>query len=153
MSSGTGVSRRRKGKEPYSPPMTPPEPGPLGALPSTMLVGDKQRQSRIKTLSRYGLTLTDFDTLWLGQEGVCFICQKPAKPGKNLHVDHDHKTGLTRGLLCWMCNRALRGLRDDAVRAMRSCFYLKRTPVMRYLDGPRQGPIGSGRKRNRRVRR
>jgi hypothetical protein len=150
-SSGTGGSRRRKAKEPCSLPTTPQAPGTLGGLPSDAPMTASQRQSRIRTLQRYGLTLTDFDTLWQGQEGVCFICQKPAKPGKNLHVDHDHKTGLTRGLLCWACNRGLRGFRDDKMRCLRAGFYLTWSPVTRYLDGPRQGPIGSGRKR--RVRR
>lgn len=38
----------------------------------------------------------------------CGICGAPPKPHKRLDRDHDHKTGLPRGLLCWACNRQLR---------------------------------------------
>ena len=45
------------------------------------------------------------------QEGKCPICLKPIYKPKNrfgkmaANVDHDHKTGRVRGLLCWLCNR------------------------------------------------
>ena len=46
------------------------------------------------------------------QDGGCGICGDP--PGKTaLHVDHDHETGVVRGLLCFRCNSALGNLRDD----------------------------------------
>lgn len=37
------------------------------------------------------------------QQGNCAVCGKSLKDHK-VHVDHDHKTGLVRGLLCWRCN-------------------------------------------------
>lgn len=37
---------------------------------------------------------------------VCWICGTPPK-SRRLHIDHDHKTGKVRGLLCFRCNNAL----------------------------------------------
>jgi len=39
------------------------------------------------------------------QGGVCAICRNAS--GQTLHVDHDHKTGYARGLLCRDCNRGI----------------------------------------------
>lgn len=36
----------------------------------------------------------------------CAICKKPRTAfKKNLSVDHNHRTGVIRGLLCFRCNR------------------------------------------------
>ena len=61
---------------------------------------------RIKyTLKKlYGLELLDYKDMVGAQEGRCFICQKPPKNGRRLSVDHCHKTGRLRKLLCTRCN-------------------------------------------------
>lgn len=48
------------------------------------------------------------------QRGLCAVCQRPSRDGRSLCVDHDHKTGRVRGLLCSSCNKAL-GFVDDEV--------------------------------------
>lgn len=57
------------------------------------------------------------------QHGVCAICKMPEHKinhmtGKidPLSVDHDHKTGDVRALLCNECNRALGNMREDPER-------------------------------------
>ena len=55
----------------------------------------------------YGITIEDYETMFANQNGVCKICQKTCKSGKNLAVDHCHKTGKVRGLLCATCNTSL----------------------------------------------
>ncbi len=62
-------------------------------------------------LAQYGLTKDEYEERLNRQGGVCAICKEKSKG--NLAVDHDHKTGKIRGLLCKLCNSALGFLRDD----------------------------------------
>lgn len=56
------------------------------------------------------------------QGGVCAICGNPPKK-RPLHIDHNHRTGRVRGLLCYRCNRALPTYLDsDWLR--RACEYV-----------------------------
>lgn len=68
----------------------------------------------------YGITLEEYEAMLRQQGGVCAICKQPEtylhprwKTPNNLVVDHNHKTGKIRALLCQHCNRALGLLRDD----------------------------------------
>ena len=63
--------------------------------------------------SRYGITLTQYNELFLKQNGVCAICKKACSTGKRLAVDHDHKTRRIRGLLCRQCNRGIGHFEDE----------------------------------------
>ena len=58
--------------------------------------------------SRYGITGADFDAMVDAQGGKCAVCDH-----KPEHVDHDHKSGRVRGVLCFNCNQALGNVRDD----------------------------------------
>jgi hypothetical protein len=65
---------------------------------------------------RYGIDELAVATLMEEQGGLCAICRtKPA-----VHVDHDHRTGACRGLLCFACNRGLGKAEDnpETLRAM-----------------------------------
>jgi len=72
---------------------------------------------------KYGVTPEQYDQLLQIQEGCCAVCKVDAegarRPGQakqgvtyGLVVDHDHTTGVIRGLLCNRCNMAL-GLFED----------------------------------------
>lgn len=64
--------------------------------------------ARRKALRGYGLTEEDYKRMFAQQDGKCALCGRGPKAGgrlKNLPVDHDHKTGKARGLLCTPCNR------------------------------------------------
>ena len=65
--------------------------------------------SRDRYLRRtYHITEAEYLTLLEMFGGGCWACGRKPKPGKNLHVDHNHKTKNVRALLCWHCNQILR---------------------------------------------
>ena len=57
-------------------------------------------------LYRYNLAREDYEKMLLLQENKCAVCKKlnPSKK-RALAIDHCHKTGKVRGLLCYKCNR------------------------------------------------
>lgn len=57
--------------------------------------------------ANFGLTLEDYDNMVAVQNGVCAICGKTNPSENRLAIDHDHKTGEIRGLLCQHCNGCL----------------------------------------------
>lgn len=77
----------------------------------------------------YGLAPGDYDRLYQLQGGCCYICQRSTGKTKKLSVDHDHATGLPRGLLCTICNRMLGWLRDSPEAWLRGFSYLKDPPA------------------------
>lgn len=78
---------------------------------------------------KYGITLEQYTELFQKQQGVCDICSEPemAKGKQNLAVDHDHKTGIVRGLLCHNCNTALGKFMDNKHILKNAIFYLDRS--------------------------
>lgn len=57
----------------------------------------------------YGLTKEDYLSMREAQEDLCLMCKRK----KKLVIDHDHKTGKIRGLLCNRCNLFLGFLEND----------------------------------------
>ena len=57
---------------------------------------------------RYKLTIEEYNEMYRKQESKCGICGiHENKLTKKLNIDHDHKTGKARELLCQKCNVAL----------------------------------------------
>lgn len=92
--------------------------------------GNKRRESRwqacgIKTTDGNRFTVADFDWAYAAQQGKCAVCgAHQDKFGNRLAVDHDHTTGLFRGLLCSVCNTGL-GRKEDVVWNAKADLYLK----------------------------
>lgn len=77
--------------------------------------------------ARYGLTPEAFEAMMVGQGGLCAICrQPPSGRWPTLHIDHCHRTGRVRGLLCFPCNVGLGSLGDSVDRVMKAAEYLRR---------------------------
>lgn len=73
--------------------------------------------------SKYGLTLKDYERMLDQGGGGCWICGTEPT-ARRLHVDHDHKTGKVRGLLCWSCNSSIGRFKDNPELLMRAAAYL-----------------------------
>ena len=84
-------------------------------------LGDSRRYFKL-----YGITLEDYNKLLAVQGGKCAICRKPPKGRVRLHVDHDHKTSLIRGLLCFTCNHGLGSFYDDVTLLSAATRYLNK---------------------------
>jgi hypothetical protein len=75
----------------------------------------------------YGMTEDDYWEMFEAQEGCCDICRRPPQGDhyNRLVVDHNHKTGTVRGLLCNSCNVVLGHSGDNAEVLRRAAEYLK----------------------------
>lgn len=86
---------------------------------------DQQRHShRKQVLRRYGLSVERYESLLKGCNGLCEICSM-SQTAINLAVDHDHITGVVRGLLCGNCNRAIGIFQDSPELLERAAAYLR----------------------------
>ncbi len=79
-----------------------------------------------EVVRKYGITLADVEAMTEAQGGLCKICRIPQE--RTLCVDHDHKTGRVRGLLCFACNRGIGSLRDNTSILHASIRYLSPEP-------------------------
>lgn len=72
--------------------------------------------------ANYGITLEDYDQMYLKQEGKCVICYRFQSV---LNVDHCHDTLKIRGLLCDNCNKGLGCFKDKTIVLENAIKYLK----------------------------
>ena len=79
--------------------------------PEELKMACKEATHRYRLKVR-GLTIIDYNEMLSNQRGVCAICGRTNKSGQRLSVDHNHRTGKNRGLLCGRCNTAI-GLFDE----------------------------------------
>lgn len=73
-----------------------------------------QRQ-RLRLWGRYKITPEEVAAIFERQHGKCAICgsENPGGRGNSFHIDHDHKTGKVRGLLCARCNHQLGTIENE----------------------------------------
>jgi len=90
--------------------------------------------------------LSDEDIPILGwyQEGKCAICGRRPTQFRRLCIDHDHRTGEIRGLLCDYCNTTIGFLKDDADWLASAADYLKECPTRRLWSNARWWPDSPG---------
>ena len=87
----------------------------------------------------YGLGPEGYEQLFALQDGKCAICRK-RQIDRRIAVDHDHKTGAVRGLLCKRCNHDLLGAAFDSIRILEAAVrYLKNPPATGRWVAPEDG--------------
>ncbi|QMP84432.1 endonuclease VII [Streptomyces phage Dagobah] len=125
------AERERRG-DPYPKQPRPIKEGTGGRCHShgvqrRRLVKAGAHERRIQKV--YGLAAGEYGQLYIFQGKACAICRRATGATRKLSVDHDHKTGLARGLLCRPCNDLLGHLRDDREAARRIYQYLTHPPA------------------------
>lgn len=90
---------------------------------------EKIRDTKLK--QAYGVGIDYYDAKLKEQNGVCGACKKNARNmwrGKlvRMALDHDHKTGKPRGILCIKCNRALGLLEENPTTINNLIDYIKK---------------------------
>jgi len=85
----------------------------------------QRKTTRLK--SEFGINIDIYNKMLEAQGGECAICGSRVadKAGRMLHVDHCHKTGKVRGLLCTNCNTGLGKFKDDSILMLKAISYLK----------------------------
>ena len=84
---------------------------------------DRNKEQEYKLKKRYGISLDEYISIFIGQGGLCKVCCKDT--GKLLVVDHCHSSLEVRGLLCGPCNLGLGMFYDDKDNLRRAIKYLK----------------------------
>jgi hypothetical protein len=86
--------------------------------------------ARNKVLQRLGIVQADVDSTREKQNNACAICNRKFR-GKKVrpNIDHCHRTGKFRGLLCQWCNPAI-GMLQDSEKVLKSAIqYLRKSNV------------------------
>lgn len=123
-----------------------PYPGPRCSTHHHKRKRATKAERHAKYVARtYSLAPREYETLYVGQGGVCAICTRATGATRKLSVDHDHKCcsgGVScgycvRGLLCRPCNDLLGHARDDWQFFARAIKYLNRPPALDILKKKR----------------
>jgi hypothetical protein len=99
---------------------------------------NKGRARNAQLKYKFGITAEDYNLIKKSQGGVCAICEgvsdtrrRGTVDGKNvemsLAVDHNHKTGKVRGLLCTGCNTSLGKFKDNPALLRKAIQYLEKS--------------------------
>jgi hypothetical protein len=87
----------------------------------------KEKQEEWRLQVKYGITKEHYFKMLTEQEGKCKICGTSTGGNRfgKMAIDHCHKTGKVRGLLCIGCNNGLGCFKDDITRLKKAIDYLK----------------------------
>jgi hypothetical protein len=85
----------------------------------------KKALLKFRLRTKYGLTVEQYERMLTKQNNACAICKGP-NGQRAWNVDHNHRTGRVRGLLCTPCNIALGAVDDNPAILKGMIAYLKR---------------------------
>lgn len=89
---------------------------------------DLGREARL--LREFGITVEEYDRLLSLQDGRCARCRREPQRRHRLAVDHCHKTGRVRGLLCGPCNTYLGRLEANLAELENDLIYIEAQPIV-----------------------
>ena len=117
--------------------------------PQTLKKPDPARVKELRIKRQFNLTMEEYNLLG----NVCAICGRTGKT-REIAVDHNHKTGETRGRLCMTCNKGIALFRDDPELLNKAANYLVCPPVIMLFGQSRFGRTGRtnkkvGKKKNK----
>lgn len=86
------------------------------------------RKNNIEKILRYkyNISYNDWLIIWENQSGRCAICREIFIKPSDACIDHSHKTGKVRGLLCRKCNAGIGFFCDNSKLLTKAIKYLKR---------------------------
>lgn len=126
-----------------------PNPGPRCATCWRRVKRERRVKARADRVeATYGITGEEYEALRQDQHGLCAICGPwTGRRGvtRSLSVDHDHRTGEVRGLLCRTCNDIIGLWRDNPNVFKRALEYLVNPPARRVLAPRDWSPYRGGR--------
>lgn len=117
----------------WRPPKFDISPRDDPAAYARLMVASRPRERKASTLKKlYGINIEQYEAMLVAQDGKCALCGSPeTTPHKatglprDMAVDHCHKTGKVRALLCAACNGGLGNFRDDPMLLERAAAYLR----------------------------
>ena len=85
----------------------------------------KEERLNHQYLRKYNISLNEVKELYKKQDGKCALFGEELKWGRECHLDHDHKTGEVRGLLCYKCNLMVGFAEDNVEKLLAAIDYIK----------------------------
>lgn len=79
--------------------------------------------------NKYGITPEQYDQILQWQDGACALCPKKTNGKRRFAVDHNHTTGVVRGLLCDVCNMTVTKVETVPDWATKASIYLETESV------------------------
>lgn len=83
----------------------------------------KAAAARRRVYKKYNVTQDDIDLMLVKQDGKCYLCDEDIR--QKPYVDHNHKTGKIRKLLCFHCNVGLGHFKDSIELMQKAIDYIK----------------------------
>lgn len=74
--------------------------------------------------TKYGISIEQKEQMMIKQNNNCSICKNKFKNSKDCNVDHNHKTGEIRGLLCYRCNTGIGYFKENVIILQEAIKYL-----------------------------
>lgn len=88
---------------------------------------NKEKVRNRQLIRTFGISIVQYNEMLAAQNGVCSLCGGgPDAKNKMLAVDHCHKTGKIRSLLCRGCNVGIGNLKDDPQLLENAAKYIRR---------------------------